>query len=128
MPRNNTTFGSSKSNTTFPKPVAAHHIMPRMSYTGPLMPRQEPITVKPPSFGQSVKEGFSLGIGMSLARNLVDGLFGNKPAAPPTVVVAPPAAPPTILGSNKAPLEQQLAYQQCLKDGGDHENCKDYMI
>jgi hypothetical protein len=94
------------------------------------MPRSQPIEVKPPSFGQSVKEGFSLGVGMSLARNLVDGLFGNKAA--PTVVVAPPAAPavptPTILGPNKAPLEQQLAYQQCLKDGGDHEKCKDYMI
>ncbi len=104
--------------------------MPRVSYTGPIMPRPTPIEVKPPSFGQSVKEGFSLGVGMSLARNLVDGLFGNKAAAAPTVV-APPAAPvgsPSSLGLNKAPLEQQLAYQQCLKDGGDHEKCKDYMI
>ena len=102
-------------------------MMPRMSYTGPIMPRTAPIDVKPPSFGQSVKEGFSLGVGMSLARNLVDGLFGNKAA--PTVVVAPPAVPtPTSLGPNKAPLEQQLAYQQCLKDGGDHEKCKDYII
>ena len=97
-----------------------------MSYTGPIMPRPPIIERKPPSFGQSVKEGFSFGIGTSLARNLVDGLFWNKPA--PTVVAAPPVTPPTNLGPNKAPLEQQLAYQQCLKDGGDHEKCKDYMI
>ena len=91
------------------------------------MPRSQPIDVKSPSFGQYVKEGFSLGVGMSLARSVVDGLFGNKAA--PTVVVAPPAAPtPAILGPNKAPLEQQLAYQQCLKDGGDHEKCKEYII
>lgn len=118
MPRNNTTFDGSKSNTTFPKPSAAHHIMPRMSYTGPLMPRQEPIVVKPPSFGQSVKEGFSFGFGASIARNVVDRWFGTTPP-----VVSTPISTPS-----KAPLEEQLAYQQCLKDGGDHEKCKDYII
>ena len=123
MPRNNTTFSSSRpKNTTFSS-SSVNSMMPRVSYTGPIMPRTAPIEVKPPSFGQSVKEGFSLGIGMSVARNLVDSFFGNK-AAQPTVVVAPP----TNLGPNKAPLEQQLAYQQCLKDGGDHEKCKDYII
>ena len=85
-----------------------------MSYTGPLMPRQEPITVKPPSFGQSVKEGFSFGFGASIARNVVDRLFG--------------ASPPTVTTPSKTPLEDQLAYQQCLKDGGDHEKCKEYII
>jgi hypothetical protein len=98
-----------------------------MSYTGPLMPRTPPIDIKPSSFGQSVKEGFSLGIGASLARNLVDGLFGNKPAAP-VAASAPPTAPTNILGPNNTPLEQQLAYQQCLKDNGDHDKCKDYII
>ena len=122
MPRNNTS--NKRSNTTF-SGSSVNSMMPRMSYTGPIMPRPTPNEVKPPSFGQSVKEGFSLGIGVSLARNLVDGLFGNK-AAP--TVVAPPAATPTILGPNKAPLDQQLAYQQCLKDGGDHDKCKDYII
>ena len=116
MPRNNTTSGN-RETTTFPKPIAAHHIMPRMSYTGPLMPRQEPITVKPPSFGQSVKEGFSFGIGTSIARNVVDRLFGT----------ALPLSKPVVTPS-KPPLEEQLAYQQCLKDGGDHEKCKDYII
>ena len=117
MPRNNTS--NKHANTTF-SGSTVKTMIPRMSYTGPIMPRSQPIDVKSPSFGQSVKEGFSLGVGMSLARNLVDGLFGNK--------AAPPAAPPSSLGPNKAPLEQQLAYQQCLKDGGDHEKCKDYII
>jgi len=91
------------------------------------MPRPLPIYVKPPSFGQSVKEGFSFGIGVSLARNLVDGFFGNK-SAPPVAASAPSTVPTSILGLNNAPLEQQLAYQQCLKDNGDHEKCKDYII
>lgn len=117
MPRKNTS--NKRANTTF-SGSSVNSMMPRVSYTGPIMPRPTPNEVKPPSFGQSVKEGFSLGIGVSLARNLVDGLFGNK--------AAPPAATPTILGPNKAPLDQQLAYQQCLKDGGDHEKCKDYII
>lgn len=117
MPRTNTS--NKHANTTF-SGSTVQTMIPRMSYTGPIMPRSQPIDVKPSSFGQSVKEGFSLGIGVSLARNLVDGLFGNK--------AAPPTAPPTNLGPNKAPLEQQLAYQQCLKDGGDHEKCKDYII
>ena len=89
-----------------------------MSYTGPIMPRQEPITVKPPSFGQSVKEGFSLGFGASIARNVVDRWFGTTPPVVSTPVTTP----------SKTPLENQLAYQQCLKDGGDHEKCKDYII
>jgi hypothetical protein len=118
MPRNNTTLGANKSNNTFPKYIDAHHIMPRMSYTGPIMPRQEPITVKPPSFGQSVKEGFSFGFGASIARNVVDSWFGT-----PKPVVSTPVTTP----SNTS-LGEQLAYQQCLKDGGDHEKCKDYII
>ena len=83
------------------------------------MPRQEPITVKPPSFGQSVKEGFSFGFGASIARNVVDSLFGT----PKPVVTTPVVSSPS-----KTPLEDQLAYQQCLKDGGDHEKCKEYII
>lgn len=119
MPRTNTTFGGNRSNTTFPKPVAAHHIMPRMSYTGPLMPRPtQPIDVKPPSFGQSVKEGFSFGFGTSIARNVVDRWFGTPN----------PVTTPVISTPSKTPLEDQLAYQQCLKDGGDYEKCKDYII
>jgi hypothetical protein len=113
MPRNNT---NNRPKTPTFSGSNVQSMIPRMSYTGPIMPRPTPIDVKPPSFGQSVKEGFSLGIGMSFARNLVDGLFGNK------------SAPTTSLGPNKAPLEQQLAYQQCLKDGGDHEKCKDTII
>ena len=114
MPRNNTS--NKHTNTTF-SGSTVQTMIPRMSYTGPIMPRPPIIERKPPSFGQSVKEGFSFGIGTSLARNLVDGLFWNKPKA----------STPS-LDSNKAPLEQQLAYQQCLKDGGDHEKCKDYII
>lgn len=121
MPRNNTTFAS-RSNNTFPKPLptfsAAHHSMPRVSYTGPIMPRQAPIDVKPPSFGQSVKEGFSLGFGAHIARNVVDRWFG----APK------PVETPVVSTPSKTPLEGQLAYQQCLKDCGDHEKCKDYII
>lgn len=119
MPRNNTTFPSGGSrNTTY---SSATSMMPRMSYTGPIMPRTQPIDVKPPSFGQTVKEGFSFGIGASVARNVVDRIFGSAQTTPQMTV-------PKTLGPSKVPLEEQVAYQQCLKDGGDHEKCKDYLI
>ncbi len=126
MPRNNTSFGNKGTNTTFSKPAAAHHIMPRMSYTGAIMPRAQPIDVKPASFGQSIKEGFSFGFGASIARNVVDRWFGTStsPVTPPISHVAKPV----ISTPSKTPLEEQIAYQQCLKDGGDHEKCKDYLI
>jgi hypothetical protein len=36
-----------------------------------------------------MKEGFGLGVGMSVARNLVDGWFGSKPPAAATAPVPP---------------------------------------
>ncbi len=39
---------------------------------GPIMPQQ-------PSFTQNVKDGFSLGLGVSLARSLVDRIFSPSP-------------------------------------------------
>jgi hypothetical protein len=35
---------------------------------------------RPPTIGQSIKEGFGVGVGVSLANRLVSGIFG-----PPTV-------------------------------------------
>lgn len=50
-------------------------------------PPISPIVAQPPTLGQSMKEGFGLGVGMSVARNLVDGVFGTKPPAPVTAPV-----------------------------------------
>jgi hypothetical protein len=41
-----------------------------------------------PTLGQSMKEGFGLGVGVSVAQRLVDGVFGARPPA-----LAPAPAP-----------------------------------
>ncbi len=65
-----------------------------------------------PTLGQSMKEGFGLGVGMSVARNLVDGWFGSKPAAPP----APVAAPTKISESGNLRCQNfQDSFDLCIK-------------
>lgn len=95
--------------------------MPRMSYTGPLMPRPTPNQSSNPSFMQTVKEGFSFGIGASIARNVVDRIFGSTTSTPR---IDPPATvdPKPVIGEN------QHLYHKCIQDGGKHETCKDYLV
>lgn len=126
--RSNTTFSSPSANATFP----------RMSYTGPIMPRiasntpmvkPTPMQVSSPSFMQSLKEGFSFGAGASIARNIVDRVFGSN-----TQVTPPPTAPvtPTMPVQSVEPKvtigEDQHLYHKCIQDGGKHETCKDYLV
>lgn len=69
MPRSEALNKSSK-NISSP-PIRPPAIM------GPVMP------VAQPSFAQNVKDGFSLGIGVSVARNIVDRMFGSPNISPP---------------------------------------------
>lgn len=65
-----------------------------------------------------MKEGFGLGVGMSVARNLVDGWFGSgqKP------VPAQPAAQPAKISESVIPRCQnfQDAFDLCVK-GAPHD-------
>ena len=61
------------------------------------------VQYKPPSVGQSMKEGFGLGIGVSLANRLVSGIFG-----PPTVQSVVTTTNPTV-----------TAFEQCIAEHRD---------
>jgi hypothetical protein len=124
---NRTVTGS--TNVTFP----------RVSYTGPIMPRAShvptPLQASQPSFMQTVKEGFSFGVGTSIARNVVDRLFGSNSQS---IVSTPPAQttsipkPPQV--SSIEPIgEDQLLYHKCMQEGDPkslarHEYCKNYLV
>lgn len=68
--------------------------------------------VQAPTFGQSIKDGFGLGLGSSLANRLVSNIFG-----PPQIAVAGAAA--------QAPTKPELtAYEQCIVEHReDHAVC-----
>ena len=87
-----------------------------------------------PTLGQSIKDGFGLGIGSSIARNMVDSFF-HKPSAEQSEVprVAAPvasagtaAAPaaPVSSGTSVATEYQKKEYIQCMQTINDHEHCK----
>ncbi len=67
---------------------------------------------------QSVKQGFGWGIGTNIARNL----FGGPSVSPIVPSSASSAVPVPVQESTKTP-----EYTQCLKEGGDHEACKQYL-
>lgn len=70
------------------------------------MPR--PTNAAAPSFGQTVKDGFAFGIGHAIANRL----FGPSPKQSE---------------SSSTKNDFNKAYDQCLKEGGDHDTCKQYL-
>jgi hypothetical protein len=51
---------------------------------GPIIPPVSQ-TIEKPSFTQNVKDGFSLGVGVSVARNIVDRMFSSTTPQPEQV-------------------------------------------
>jgi hypothetical protein len=62
--RPNSSFSSNRPSRSVSKPQPKPQHVP------------VPIQTTAPSFGQSVKEGFGVGVGMSLAQRAVSALFG----------------------------------------------------
>ena len=62
------------------------------------------MTIAPPSLGQSIKDGFGLGMGSAIGQRLVSSLFGT-----PTIQIAP--AP--------APKREITAFEQCIAEHRD---------
>ena len=91
MPRSTFSAPSRSSKPSFSTSSSAFKpVTPKPTPPAPVPyhPPSSPITFQQqaPTLGQSMKEGFGLGVGLSVARNVVDGLFGsNRPAAPPPV-------------------------------------------
>ena len=65
-----------------------------------------------PTLLQSMKEGFGLGVGVSVARNLVDRAFGTVAASAPVAAVQ----------KSTVPYDSKL-YEQCIENGATHEFC-----
>ncbi len=99
MPRSQSSTSSSKRSssnvpsTTFRNPYSSvASTTPALSSTAP-------------SLGQSVKEGFGLGVGSAVAHRVVASIFGA-----PTVNVTQP------VHTNKEPCDKErLAFENCMK-------------
>ena len=78
---------------------------------------------------------FFIGVGTSLARNVVDSIFGSsRPSVPSTtpVPVSAPVKPPTV-GFIEPIGEDQLLYHKCMQEGDPkspvrHEYCKHFIV
>lgn len=128
--RSNTIFPSHNVNMTFPRTSYTGPLMPRIVSSNPIVrPTPTPMQASSPSFMQSLKDGFSFGAGASIARNMVDRMFGsNTPVASPPVTSVPPIVPVQPVEYNPKIGEDQHLYHKCIQDGGKHETCKDYLV
>lgn len=110
MPR----IASAKSSSA-PKPIVHAPVSP--SFPQSLQTTMIPV-VQRPTLGQSIKDGFGLGLGASVARNLVDNWF-QKP-----VPSQPVQTTPVSSGTSVATEYQKKEYIQCMQTIKDHEHCK----
>ena len=88
------------------------------------------VQVQPPGFLQSMKEGFGLGVGASIARNIVDRAFGAGTAAlapAPTSPTPTPVSPIHTLPAHSTKFLDQREYEQCIKEHGTEDSCKQYL-
>ena len=75
-----------------------------------------------PSFLQTMKEGFALGVGSSLGRKAVDGIFGTTPIATP--MAAPiPSAMAAPIAKDEPSTEKE--FDKCMKRYDDRVLCKE---
>lgn len=70
-----------------------------------------------PTLMQSMKEGFGLGVGVSIARNLVDRAFGAATTAASGVAISSPKQ------TTSANYDPKL-YEQCIQNGATEEFCR----
>lgn len=88
---------------------------PAVAYPTPVF---APPQHQPSSFGQSMKDGFGIGVGSAIAHRAVSAVFG--------------APKVETIGSEKkettATILQPTSYEQCMKyNSNDHETCKAYL-
>lgn len=117
MPRFNSKSSSrssspARSSSTVSKPVST-------SSVAPYRPSSVPTTYHAPQpmLMQSMKEGFGLGVGVSIARNIVDRAFGAVASTASAAVVSTPKQ------SSPASYDTKL-YEQCIQNGATEEFCR----
>ncbi len=110
MPRSSSSSRSSMSTRPASPPKSLPLPAPVAHTPSPLVVQHQPN-----GFMANVKEGFGLGVGVSVARNLVDSFF------------TPRAAPihSTPVTQSVKPVLDLKAYNQCILDGEMEDKCKD---
>jgi hypothetical protein len=112
MPRSSGSFTQPRSFSSFRQTTPQSITRPSV----PALPRPTPaplqIQAPQPTLGQSMKEGFGLGVGLSVARNVVDRAFGAVlpgGASAPAVASAPVATPTP----QPTPTVDSVLYDMC---------------
>ena len=103
MPRKSSPSMTEKKITTMPQIIDNKKNLPA-------------IIPQSPSFLQTMKEGFGLGIGSALGHRAVDSIFGSVPVATP---VAAPVATPVA-----APISEK-EFDKCMQRYDDRDLCKE---
>ena len=103
MPRSSSQKSSSLS---FPKPPPPAFRNPYSSVGHPTP------SATAPSFGQSMKDGFGLGVGSAIAQRVIGGLLG----APTVNVVNKTDQTQTQTQTKASPCEKEhIAFESCIK-------------
>jgi hypothetical protein len=127
--------------------------MPRQQSSGKsLHQAKQPVLVKQPlpfvsarttnsgpSFGQTMKEGFSFGIGNAIAHNVISRLFGSTanavhPSTSSDLTNSQNSTDPVVqtarsIGASATQdMSGQIDYLQCRKEGGTEDSCKQYLV
>jgi hypothetical protein len=130
MPRSSSSSRSpahSKVSSVLPARAA-----PPVPVASSIQPSHPPITQVPsvsierPTLGQSMKEGFGVGVGMSVARNLMDRWFAPsaaQPQATPNPVPIMESSSMSLRGCNK----ELQALNACLATEKGEGVCSDVL-
>ena len=100
-----------RNSSTVSKPIST-------SSVAPFRPSSVPATfhAPQPTLMQSMKEGFGLGVGVSIARNIVDRAFG--------AVASTASAIPVAQQQQKSVEMDTKLYDQCIENGATEEFCR----
>ena len=88
----------------------------------PMVQRPTALTVdnQRPSFGQTMKEGFGLGVGVSVAQHAVNGVMNFLTPPKSSSMVEPEQR-----GSEPTKLASQVEYDKCMiYSSDDYDLCK----
>jgi len=113
MPRSTTSSKTYETNKTRPKSIPPPP-KPHTNVPGPAPAQQIQLKTAPPSFKETLAQGFAWGIGSSLGRRMFE------PKVNPELEKSPTPSNPVILDSN----EIFKKYQECLERNETNVSCE----
>lgn len=117
MPRSSgSSFKSSSRSSSSSTPTRSVSSVPSVPKYQP-----SPVAYTTPTLGQSMKEGFGLGVGASIARNVVDRAFGAFTSTTPTTSTTSTSSQ---ISSHVPVQENTKLYEQCIENGATEEFCR----